>query len=147
MPPFVPDALPGRDATPMMTANVRKRNDSFVGTGFTGARIVATIRPGNQPGLSTEIPVKLSFKFLAVSVGLACAAGTVQAEGLKLTKGLYKCELNRTVDVTDVAPDNSTATIKWGKRPYVLKAVPARTGALRYEDVESGLTWLVIVGK
>ncbi len=91
--------------------------------------------------------MKLSSKFLAVSIGLACAAGAVQAQGLTLTKGIYKCELNRQVDVTDIAPDKSTATIKWGKRGYVLRAVPARTGALRYEDVESGLTWLVIVGK
>jgi len=91
--------------------------------------------------------VKLSFKILAVTIGLAGAAGAVQASGLTMTKGLYKCELNRQVNVTEVAPDRSTATIQWGKRGYVLRAVPARTGALRYEDVESGLTWLVIVGK
>ncbi|MCO5121004.1 MAG: MliC family protein [Burkholderiaceae bacterium] len=91
--------------------------------------------------------MKPSFKFLAVSIGLACAAGTVQANGLTMTKGLYKCELNRQVNVTDVSADRSTATIQWGKKGYVLRAVPARTGALRYEDVDSGLTWLVIVGK
>lgn len=66
---------------------------------------------------------------------------------LTLTKGLYKCELNRQVDVTEVSADSSTATIQWGKRGYILRAVPARTGALRYEDVDSGLTWLVVVGK
>ena len=93
--------------------------------------------------------MKLSFKILAVSIGLACAAGSVQAQGngLTMTKGLYKCELNRQVAVTEVAPDSSTATIQWGKRGYVLRAVPARTGALRYEDVDSGLMWLVVVGK
>lgn len=93
--------------------------------------------------------MKLSFKILAVSIGLACAAGAVQAQGngLTMTKGLYKCELNRQVDVTEVAPDSSSATIQWGKRGYVLRAVPARTGALRYEDVDSGLMWLVVVGK
>ena len=35
----------------------------------------------------------------------------------------------------------------WEKKDYTLRAVNARSGALRYEDAASGLVWLVIVGK
>jgi hypothetical protein len=39
-----------------------------------------------------------------------------------------------------------TAVLRWGSRDYTLRAVQARSGALRYEDEASGLAWLVIPG-
>lgn len=93
--------------------------------------------------------MRVSSRIVTIFFGLLCTATLAQAQNnpLVISKGLYKCELNRQVNITDVAPDSSTATIQWGRRGYVLHAVPARTGALRYEDVDSGLTWLVVVGK
>lgn len=61
--------------------------------------------------------------------------------------GVYRCELNRSVHVRQVSPDMRSAVVHWDKKDYTLQAVNARTGALRYEDPESGLVWLVIVGK
>lgn len=63
------------------------------------------------------------------------------------TPGVYRCELNRSVHVRQVSPDMRSAVLHWDKKDYTLRAVNARTGALRYEDPASGLVWLVIVGK
>lgn len=61
--------------------------------------------------------------------------------------GVYDCELNRKVDVREVSPDMRSAVLHWAKKDYTLRAVKARTGALRYEDETSGLVWIVIAGK
>jgi hypothetical protein len=39
------------------------------------------------------------------------------------------------------------AVDNWNKRDYTLRAVNARSGALRYEDAASGLVWLMILDK
>lgn len=61
--------------------------------------------------------------------------------------GVYHCELNRNVDVREVSPDLTSATLHFNNKEYRLKAVRARTGALRYEDPQAGVVWLVITGK
>ena len=65
----------------------------------------------------------------------------------KFPVGVYRCELNRTVDVRQVAADLKTAVLRWNQKDYTLRAINTHTGALRYEDPMSGLVWLVIVGK
>lgn len=60
--------------------------------------------------------------------------------------GTYRCELKRNVVVRKVSADQSLAVLKWRKRSYTMRAVSARSGALRYEH-ESGLTWITVVGK
>jgi len=67
--------------------------------------------------------------------------------GLAHKAGTYKCELNRTVNVRHVEEDLRTAVVNWNKRDYTMKAVNTSSGALRYEDVASGLVWIVITGK
>lgn len=61
--------------------------------------------------------------------------------------GAYRCELGRSVQVKNVSGDMQTATIRWNNREHLLRAVGARSGALRYEDPASGLVWLMIPGK
>ena len=61
--------------------------------------------------------------------------------------GAYRCDLGRRVDVRTVSSDMQTAVLKWNRRDYTLRAVDARSGALRYEDKGSGLVWLVIHNK
>jgi hypothetical protein len=60
---------------------------------------------------------------------------------------VYRCDLNRSVHIRQVSPDMQSAVLNWDKKDYTLRAVNARSGALRYEDAASGLVWLVIVGK
>ncbi len=60
--------------------------------------------------------------------------------------GTYRCELKRKVVVRKVSADQSLAVLKWRKRSYTMRAVNARSGALRYEH-KSGLTWITVVGK
>lgn len=66
---------------------------------------------------------------------------------LEFKPGTYRCELKRVVHVTQVSEDGRSATLRFNKKEYTVRAVEARTGALRYEDTSSGLVWLVIVGK
>lgn len=80
------------------------------------------------------------------AVGEAAAA-QFNPHGFQFPAGVYRCELNRSVHVRQVAPDLQSAVLHWNKKDYTLRAVNARTGALRYEDPVSGLVWLVIVGK
>lgn len=71
----------------------------------------------------------------------------INPAGLPFRAGTYRCELNRQVQVRDVAPDLGFAVLNWDRKDYTLRAVGSRSGALRYEDNASGLVWLVIVGK
>ncbi|MCL4676712.1 MAG: MliC family protein [Pararhodobacter sp.] len=66
---------------------------------------------------------------------------------MALNAGLYKCELNRNVMVRTIAADGASIVLAWGGRDHAFKAVQARTGALRFENADEGLVWLVIVGK
>ena len=65
---------------------------------------------------------------------------------IAMPSGAYRCELGRSVQVRDVSADMRTAVLRWGSRDYTLRAVQARSGALRYEDETSGLAWIVIPG-
>lgn len=58
--------------------------------------------------------------------------------------GAYHCELGRSVDVRTVSADLRTTVLRWGREEYTLRAVEARSGALRYEDPASGLAWIVL---
>lgn len=64
--------------------------------------------------------------------------------GLKFVPGAYRCELGRSVQVRAVSGDLRTAVLRWGADEYTLRAVDARSGALRYEDPASGLAWIVL---
>jgi hypothetical protein len=65
---------------------------------------------------------------------------------IAMPSGAYRCEFGRSVQVREVSADMRTAVLRWGSRDYTLRAVQARSGALRYEDEASGLAWLVIPG-
>ncbi|KAA0218833.1 MAG: hypothetical protein DWB43_04995 [Lautropia sp.] len=67
--------------------------------------------------------------------------------GFKLPTGVYRCDLNRSVNVREVSADMSSAVVQFDKKEYRMHAVGARSGALRYEDAQSGLVWLVIATK
>ncbi len=66
---------------------------------------------------------------------------------LSLEPGLYRCELDRRVVVRRIAPDGQSMVINWLGKDATLQAVRARTGALRFESVQAGMVWIVIVGK
>ncbi|MEZ5729721.1 MAG: MliC family protein [Burkholderiaceae bacterium] len=89
----------------------------------------------------------LSLSVLCAVAGAFAAPNPVEARALSLKKGVYRCELKRSVRVNHVSTDRRVAKIQWGHRAYTLRAVHARSGALRYEDKASGLMWLTVVGK
>ena len=46
-----------------------------------------------------------------------------------------------------VAPAGQSMDISWLGKDASLQAVRASSGALRFENVQAGLVWIVIVGK
>ncbi len=93
------------------------------------------------------------FTLLAATCALT---GSVWAAGdppvahhpsLKLSTGVFHCDLNRRVEVRQVADDRRSAIVYWERRNYTMQLVATQTGALRMEDKASGLTWITIPGK
>lgn len=64
-----------------------------------------------------------------------------------LQTGMYHCDLKRRVELLNVHPNRRGATLRWKQRVFNMKAVQAKTGAVRLEDTRSGLVWISIVGK
>lgn len=102
----------------------------------------------------------IQFAALAAALALAPAHASASAQqeeplqvagfnphGFAFPSGVYRCDLGRSVHVRHVSDDMQSAVVHWNKKDYTLRAVNARSGALRYEDTVSGLVWLVIVGK
>jgi hypothetical protein len=64
-----------------------------------------------------------------------------------LTDGTYRCDQGRELQFREVSADARTAILNWKERDYPMRAVGVRSGALRYENAESGLVWLMIPSK
>ncbi|MFT3804155.1 MAG: hypothetical protein QM766_23440 [Burkholderiaceae bacterium] len=96
--------------------------------------------PANPPAVDTTAPT-------APLAPPAAQAEQIAAIGLSMEVGVYRCELNRSLGIKQIAPDGQSLVMHWAGRDYPLTAVRARSGALRYEDAASGLTWITIVGK
>lgn len=94
--------------------------------------------PGTPPA---EAPPPSGLGIGGPSVPLAAGGRMI------LEEGLYRCELGRRVIVRRIAADGATLVLNWLNRDYPMAAVPARTGALRFEDGASGLAWITIVGQ
>ncbi len=84
---------------------------------------------------------------LATSAAEPAGTQSFNPHNFKFPTGVYRCELNRSVDVRQVSPDMQSAVLNFNKKEYQLKAVHARSGALRYEDDKAGIVWLIIAGK
>ncbi len=84
---------------------------------------------------------------LASSAAEPAATQSFNPHNFKFPAGVYRCELNRSVDVRQVSPDLQSAVLNFNKKEYRMKAVHARSGALRYEDDKAGIVWLIIAGK
>lgn len=105
-------------------------------------------------GALTAPPAAAATQGAAPAPGIAGAATSllggqpISAAGvMKLEPGLYRCELSRRVVVRRIDSDGQSMVINWQGKDHTLNAVTARTGALRFENAQEGLMWLVIVGK
>jgi hypothetical protein len=84
---------------------------------------------------------------LIAAVGAHATAPPHNPHGYAVKAGTYRCELGKRLEVRTVSGDQRTAVLNWNQRDYTLKAVGARSGAVRYEDPSSGLVWLLISSK
>jgi hypothetical protein len=80
------------------------------------------------------------------------APGTGELAGtppqpLTMQVGLYRCDLNRKVEIRSMAADRSSMVIAWLGREHMMTGIDTASGALRYENADAGLTFLIIVGK
>ncbi len=112
-------------------------------SGHAMAQTAATTAAAAAPAAAAVPPAML----ITAPAAEAPAAPVFNPHGLPLKVGTYKCELNRDVQIRSLTEDQQTAVIHWNKKDYTLKSVTALSGALRFEDLQSGLVWLVVVGK
>ncbi len=84
---------------------------------------------------------------LSLSGGVAWASPQTAHPDIRMSPGVYRCELNRQVHVRHVSHDQRSAVLTWNKRDYQLQAVSTQSGAMRFEDKVSGLAWISIVDK
>ncbi len=108
----------------------------------------AQSQPPASQDTAAAVPAATTATAPATAPAPVAPAGVpTNAAGIAMPAGHYKCELNRSVHVRQVAPDLQSAVVQWDKKDYAMKAVEARSGALRFEDAVSGLVWIVIHGK
>lgn len=102
---------------------------------------------GRSPVAPVQAPQPAPVTGSLLSGGHGSQHGHVDAASLRMGPGLYRCESNRYVAVRRVTDDGKTAVLFWNQREHTLRAVETQSGALRFEDAVSGLTWITIVGK
>jgi len=83
----------------------------------------------------------------ALNIHITELPAAVDKRLVKLKDGAYRCDQGRELQFHQVSADAQTAVLKWNQRDYPMRAVGARSGALRYEHAESGLVWLMIPSK
>jgi hypothetical protein len=104
-------------------------------------------RPHVARFASLAVVAALASLHLPATAANDADAQSFNPHNFKFPVGVYRCELNRSVDVEQVSPDMQSAVLRFDKKEYRMKAVHARSGALRYEDAKSGLVWLIIASK
>ncbi|MEY3183712.1 MAG: hypothetical protein RLZZ613_400 [Pseudomonadota bacterium] len=61
--------------------------------------------------------------------------------------GLYRCHQGVQIIVKYIAPDFGSIVVQYKGKDHLLFAVDTATGAVRYQDQRSGITWIKIPSK
>jgi hypothetical protein len=61
--------------------------------------------------------------------------------------GLYRCHQGAQIIVKNIAPDFGSIVVQFKGKDHLLFAVDTATGAVRYQDQRSGMTWIKIPSK
>ena len=61
--------------------------------------------------------------------------------------GLYRCHQGVQIIVKHIAPDFGSIVVQYKGKDHLLFAVDTATGAVRYQDQRSGITWIKIPSK
>ena len=141
--PVATSPPPLRDVTPAPVAPVAAPAPAFAPVPAPLAQTPADLTVPPAPPILRGEEVQPTGQPKAASSGPPFDAGGT----LSMEPGLYRCELNRRVVVRRIAPDGQSMVINWLGKDASLQAVRARSGALRFENAQAGLVWIVIVGK
>jgi len=61
--------------------------------------------------------------------------------------GLYRCHQGPQIVIKSIAPDHGSIVLQFKGKDHLLYAVDTTTGAVRYQDSRSGITWIKIPTK
>lgn len=61
--------------------------------------------------------------------------------------GLYRCHQGAQILIKNIAPDFGSIVVQFKGKDHLLFAVDTATGAVRYQDQRSGMTWIKIPSK
>jgi hypothetical protein len=76
----------------------------------------------------------------------ALAAGSSPLWTRQLVTGRFNCEMNNQVDIK-MGDGQRAIDLTWKGHVYVMLPVATSTGALRFEDRDSGMIWIQIPAK
>jgi membrane-bound inhibitor of C-type lysozyme len=71
----------------------------------------------------------------------------VAAASYRMPEGVYRCDEGKRVTVKQSSADGHTVTINANGADTVVKFLPGSSGALRYENAASQLTWILTADK
>ncbi|HRO61280.1 MAG TPA: hypothetical protein PK177_19315 [Burkholderiaceae bacterium] len=66
---------------------------------------------------------------------------------LRPVHGSFDCDLKRKVMIHEVAGTDRKVVVHWAGKDHMLDVVRTPSGALRYQNEASGLTWIIIPAK
>lgn len=61
--------------------------------------------------------------------------------------GLYRCHQGAQILVKNIAPDLGSIVVRFKGKEHLLFAIETDTGAVRYQDKRTGMTWIKIPSK
>jgi hypothetical protein len=86
---------------------------------------------------------------IVLTIGLPAKASDVHdvTRTDAVQAGLYRCHQGAQIIVKNIAPDRGSIVIQFKGKDHLLFAVDTATGAVRYQDNRSGITWIKIPSK
>lgn len=93
---------------------------------------------------------------LAMTLSLGCFIAVFSCQAKDSPKasiteavqaGLYRCHQGTQVVVKNIASDLGSIVVRFRGRDHLLFAIDTETGAVRYQDKRSGMTWIKIPSK
>jgi len=125
-------------------------------SGSTSAPVSSPPVPRNSTSAPSSAPTSTQSTEPPVPAGTAGAPPSVSALSVpppipkvdhKRHAGNYRCDHGRTIRIADVPGQTDVILLTWQGAQHRLERVYSNSGAERFEELATGLVWILIPGK
>jgi len=125
-------------------------------SGSTSAPVSSPPVPRNSTSAPSSAPTSTQSTEPPVPAGTAGAPPSVSALSVpppipkvdhKRHAGNYRCDHGRTIRIADVPGQTDVILLTWQGTQHRLERVHSNSGAERFEELATGLVWILIPGK